>query len=80
MGKPCQNHPFIDGNKRVAFAVVYTFLEKNGAWITADADATYAFINGLYESNSFDFAHLSAWLRDNVAVKTADADGGKTKT
>ncbi len=63
-----QNHAFIDGNKRVAFAVTYTFLEINGAWLTADADATYAFIAGLYETNSFDFAHLSAWLRANVAL------------
>ena len=36
-----QNHAFIDGNKRVAFAATYTFLEINGAWLTADADATY---------------------------------------
>jgi death-on-curing protein len=63
-----QNHAFIDGNKRVAFAVTYTSLEINGAWLTADADATYAFIAGLYETNSFDFAHLSAWLRANVAL------------
>jgi death-on-curing protein len=63
-----QNHPFIDGNKRVAFAVTYTFLEINGTWLTADADATYAFIAGLYETNSFDFAHLNDWLRENVAL------------
>ena len=63
-----QNHAFIDGNKRVAFAATYTVLEINGAWLTADADATYAFIAGLYETNSFDFAHLSAWLRANVAL------------
>ncbi|NEQ18442.1 MAG: type II toxin-antitoxin system death-on-curing family toxin, partial [Moorea sp. SIO3E2] len=25
-----KNHPFIDGNKRVAFAVMATFLEVNG--------------------------------------------------
>jgi death-on-curing protein len=64
-----QNHPFIDGNKRVAFAVTYTFLEINGAWLTADADATYDFIAKLYKTNSFDFAHLWAWLRSNVAFK-----------
>ena len=64
-----QNHPFVDGNKRVAFAATYTFLEINGARLTADADATYAFIAGLYETNNFDFAHLSAWLRSNVALK-----------
>jgi death-on-curing family protein len=26
-----QNHPFIDGNKRTAFASTYTFLVINGA-------------------------------------------------
>jgi len=61
-----QNHPFIDGNKRTAFAVTYTFLAINGARLTADADATYAFISGLYETNDFDFAHLNTWLRANV--------------
>lgn len=64
-----QNHPFIDGNKRVAFAVMYTFLEINGAWMTADVNATYAFIAKLYETHRFDFTHLSAWLRANVALK-----------
>jgi death-on-curing protein len=61
-----QNHPFIDGNKRTAFAVTYTFLAINGAQITADADTTYVFIAGLYETRDFDFVHLSIWLRDNV--------------
>jgi death-on-curing protein len=63
-----QNHPFIDGNKRVAFAATYTFLAINGAQITADADATYSFISGLFETHTFDFAHLAAWLRSNVAI------------
>ncbi len=29
-----QSHPFIDGNKRTAFAVAYTFLAINGAAVT----------------------------------------------
>jgi hypothetical protein len=29
-GKPFANHPFVDGNKRAAFAVTYTFLTLNG--------------------------------------------------
>jgi death-on-curing protein len=64
-----QNHPFIDGNKRVSFAAVFTFLAINGATITADADATYAFIAELYSARTFDFEHLSAWLRANVRVE-----------
>ena len=62
-----QNHPFIDGNKRVAFAATYTFLAINGMRITADAEAAYDFIAGLYKANNFIFENLATWLRDNVA-------------
>src|ERR1700761_6645913 len=39
-----QNHAFIDGNKRVAFAATYTFLAINGIWLTAEAQETYDLI------------------------------------
>src|SRR2546423_7247287 len=57
-----QNHPFIDGNKRTAFGVTYTFLAINGARLTADAEQTYAFVAGLYEANEFSFDRLVPWL------------------
>lgn len=63
-----QNHAFIDGNKRVAFAATYTFLAINGTRITADAEDTFAFINGLYQSGSFAFVQLNAWLRANTTT------------
>ena len=62
-----QNHPFIDGNKRTAFAVMYTFLAINGTRLTADADETYRFISTLYEEKDFSFERLAAWLRENTA-------------
>src|SRR5260370_39485506 len=62
-----QNHPFIDGNKRVAFAATYTFLAINGMRIAADAKAAYDFIARLYEANAFTFENLVTWLSDNVA-------------
>src|SRR6266849_6647440 len=40
-----QNHPFIDGNKRTAFAATYAFLAINGTRLTADADETYGFVD-----------------------------------
>lgn len=61
-----QNHPFIDGNKRTAFAVTYTFLAINGARITANAADTYAFISSLYEVGEFEFVQLDPWLRANT--------------
>jgi len=62
-----QNHPFIDGNKRTAFAATYTFLAINGAQLTANAEDTCAFISGLHEEGVFSFDKLVPWLRSNVA-------------
>lgn len=61
-----QNHPFIDGNKRAAFAATYTFLAINGARLTGDAAETYAFVAALYAANQFRFDKLVPWLRDHV--------------
>jgi death-on-curing protein len=61
-----QNHPFLDGNKRTAFAATYTFLALNGLRLTADAEATYLFMIELYESQRFNFEALSNWLRQNT--------------
>ena len=63
-----QNHPFVDGNKRTAFAATYTFLAINGAVLTADAGAAYDFVAGLYEKSAFSFDHLVPWLRRNVKI------------
>lgn len=61
-----QNHPFIDGNKRTAFAATYTFLAINGARLTAGAQQTCIFLGSLYETNQFSFDKLVPWLRDHV--------------
>src|SRR5271170_2773570 len=50
-----QNHVFIDGNKRTAFASLYTFLAINGVRITAEAQETYLFIAGLHDTGRFNF-------------------------
>jgi death-on-curing protein len=62
-----QNHPFIDGNKRTAFAATYTFLDINGARLMADAQETYDFISSLHQANQFSFNKLVPWLRVHVA-------------
>jgi death-on-curing protein len=61
-----QNHPFVDGNKRIAFAAMYTFLRCNGVRITASAEDTYTFIARLYKEKAFEFSRLLAWLRKNT--------------
>src|SRR5712671_4078883 len=61
-----QNHAFIEGNKRTAFAATYTFLTINGARLTADAQETCDFIAGLYDANRFTFDKLVPWLRSHL--------------
>ncbi len=61
-----QNHPFVDGNKRAAFAATYTFFAINGVQLKANAADTFAFISGLYEVGRFEFEALVAWLRGNT--------------
>jgi death on curing protein len=61
-----QNHPFINGNKRTAFALTYTFLAINERIIVADPSDAYAFISRLYEVGAFEFAALSRWLRQHI--------------
>jgi death-on-curing protein len=60
------NHPFVDGNKRVAFAVTDVFLRINGYSLTADSTAIYDKVMMLFESRSFDMQHLVPWLQGIV--------------
>ncbi len=68
-----QNHAFIDGNKRTAFAAAYTFLAINGARLAADLEETYDFIVALYEANQFSFDNLIPWLRNHVVMQDPPA-------
>jgi death-on-curing protein len=64
-----QNHPFLDGNKRTAFAVTYTFLAINGAQLTASSSAVQHFVLARYEKNQFTFDRLLPWLRKHVVFE-----------
>jgi death on curing protein len=63
-----QNHPFVDGNKRVAFAVVDVFLRINGFAITASSAAIYNRMIKLLEAGTFDMEHLAPWLQEVVEI------------
>ena len=52
------NHPFIDGNKRVAFAATDAFLRANGYFINCDNEEAYRFFMRLFATNSFRYAAL----------------------
>jgi death on curing protein len=61
-----QNHPFVDGNKRVAFAVVDVFLRINAYTIAASSAAIYGQVMKRLRQGNFDLEHLVPWLRGIV--------------
>ena len=56
------NHPFVDGNKRVSFFVTDTFLHMNGFFINCEGEDAYAFSMELFDTGSFRFSELESWL------------------
>lgn len=61
----CRNHPFRDGNKRVAFLVMVVFLELNGLRVTAEDADVVATIVALADGNVSE-EELASWLRDHT--------------
>jgi death-on-curing protein len=58
-----QNHPFVDGNKRVAVTVTAAFLRVNGYLLEFDDLEAFSFLIALYESGTMQFVELDRWLR-----------------
>ncbi len=57
------NHPFVDGNKRIAFAAADVFLRINGWRLKRAPMQIYAELMQMFESGTFDIARLDPWLR-----------------
>lgn len=57
------NHPFVDGNKRVAFAAADVFLRINGWLLKRAPMQIHAEMLAMFESKTFDLENLEPWLR-----------------
>jgi len=57
------NHPFVDGNKRIAFAAADVFLHINGWHLQRAPLQVHAEMIEMFETGTFDIAHLDPWLR-----------------
>lgn len=62
------NHPCIDGNKGVAFAVTDTFLRINRSHFTVDSDAIYNKLIKLFDAGMFRFDVLEKWMQKIISA------------
>jgi len=57
----CRNHPFVDGNKRIAFVLMDVFLQKNGWNLQSSEEEAYETMIQLASGN-LTKPDLSIWL------------------
>jgi death on curing protein len=62
-----RNHPFMDGNKRVAFQSMYVFLRINGRVITAAEVEVVSTVLALAAGEVTE-SQLAVWLRANSSA------------
>jgi death-on-curing protein len=65
-----KNHPFVDGNKRAAFASIIVFLGLNGIDFDVAPEEATAMILSL-AAGEVSEAGLTRWIRDNLPKSAA---------
>ncbi len=56
------NHPFMDGNKRIGFAAAHTFLLLNGFDLNVASETAFEFMIETMAEGRFRFALLHEWI------------------
>lgn len=60
------NHAFVDGNKRVGFAAMHTFLLVNGFDLDLSSKAAFEFMIEAMEQGKFRFALIHEWIAAHI--------------
>jgi death on curing protein len=60
------NHAFLDGNKRVGFAMMHTFLLVNGFELDVSSKTAYGFMIKAMEEGKFRFGLIHAWIAARI--------------
>ena len=67
-----KNHPFQNGNKRVAVTTLLVFLAKNNKWLKVDNQEFYNFARWVAESNSKyksqTTSAIEEFIKDNLVI------------
>ena len=65
-----RDHPFVDGNKRVAFSVMYVFLEMNGYLLEA-SEVEVVDVMLRLAAGKLEEMDLADWVRKNSVASPA---------
>ena len=60
------NHPFVDGNKRIAFFGTDVFFRLNGYKLEVVATEAHAFLINLLERRQCNYDNLLPWIRQSI--------------
>ena len=60
------NHAFLDGNKRISFAVTDTFLRANGYYLEVEALSAHNFIAESIGRKQFRIRQVREWLSAHI--------------
>ena len=60
------NHAFVEGNKRVSFALTDTFLRLNGFYLQVDPIPAHNFITEAIAKGEFRFSLILDWISSNI--------------
>jgi death on curing protein len=60
------NHAFVDGNKRVGFATMHTFLLVNGFDLDVSSKAAYQLMIKAMEEGKFRFGLIHEWIAAHI--------------
>jgi death-on-curing family protein len=68
-----KNHPFKNGNKRIAVVTLLTFLFKNKKWLSVDAKSLYEFAKWVASSNPQVRSEVTKAIEKFIDSNTIDA-------
>ena len=71
----CRSHPFVDGNKRIAFVTMAVFLGLNGHDIDAPETEVVAVMAAL-AAGELGEEELAAWLRSRMIAASTPPQSG----
>ena len=68
------NHPFLDGNKRISFVMADVMLRANGYFLDVEPVAAHRLITEALGSNEFRFPMIRDWIASNLKPLEVEDD------